>query len=61
MTPEQFTALRELSNEGYAVVVFNAEELDGASPTKLEDRLIELGWEIIDDLNSFVRAMNHEQ
>jgi len=44
---ETVTRLREL---GYAVVVFNPDELKGASPEDVADRLVELGWEVIDAL-----------
>lgn len=32
------------------VVVFTAEELRGANPAKVKDRLVELGWDVIDTL-----------
>jgi len=43
-------ALRELKNQGYAIVLFTPEELEGAEADRVEDRLIELGWEVIFDL-----------
>lgn len=42
--------IKELKDEGYAVVLFNPEELEGAESDRVEDRLIELGWEVIHDL-----------
>lgn len=42
--------IQELKDEGFAVVLFNPEELEGADPDRIEDRLIELGWEVIFDL-----------
>jgi hypothetical protein len=39
---------RQLSDMGCAVVVFTPEELRGASPKRVEDRLIERGWDVID-------------
>jgi hypothetical protein len=42
--------LEELYNEGYAIVMFTPEELQGADSNSVEDRLVELGWEIINDL-----------
>ena len=48
MTPEEVTALKTLSHRGYAVVVFTPEELRGANPHHVEDRLIEYGWDTID-------------
>jgi hypothetical protein len=41
---------RALEAMGCAVVVFTPEELRGAKPSKVEERLVELGWEVIDDL-----------
>ncbi len=41
---------RQLEAMGCAVVVFTEEELRGARPDLVQDRLIELGFEIIDDL-----------
>lgn len=39
--------LREL---GCAVVCFTPEELRNANPDHVEDRLVEIGWDIIDSL-----------
>ncbi len=41
---------RQLEAMGCAVVVFTEEELRGANPNHVQDRLIELGWEVIDDI-----------
>lgn len=41
---------RQLEELGCAVVVFTEEELCGARPDLVQDRLIELGWEVIDTL-----------
>jgi len=41
---------RELSAMGCAVVVFTEEELRGVRADYVEDRLIELGFEVIDTL-----------
>lgn len=43
-------AVDSLRTHGYAVVVFSPDELDGAEPTRVSDRLIELGWDVIDTL-----------
>jgi hypothetical protein len=50
MTEEQMKAIRELRDSGYAVCIFNPEELRGAKPHKVEDELVSAGWEIIDSL-----------
>ena len=41
---------RQLEDLGCAVVVFTKEELRGARPDLVQDRLTELGWEVIDVL-----------
>ena len=41
---------RELEAMGCAVVIFTEEELRGARADLVQDRLIELGWEVIDTL-----------
>lgn len=50
MTQEQINVLRTIKNMGYAVVLFSPEELEGAESDRVEDSLIELGWDIISDL-----------
>lgn len=42
--------LKALRDEGYAVVVWSPDELEGATPSMVEDRSIELGWDVIDTL-----------
>lgn len=51
MTPEEVTVLQNLRDRGYAVVVFNLDELREANPCDVEDRLIEYGWDTIDWLS----------
>jgi len=41
---------RQLEAMGCVVVVFTPEELRGANPSHVEDRLVELGWDVIDTL-----------
>ena len=41
---------RELEAMGCAVVIFTKEELRGVRPKYVENRLIELGFEVIDTL-----------
>ena len=55
MNEELFEAIRKLRDYGCAVVVFTPEELEEAMPDRVEDRLIELGWEVIHDLKSYER------
>ena len=49
--------IEELRAEGYAVIVWTPEELDGASPRRVEDRSIELGWDVIDVLKECEAAV----
>ena len=41
---------RALEAMGCCVVVFTPEELRGADPGHVQDRLVELGWDVIDTL-----------
>ena len=38
----------ELREQGCAVICFTPDELRGADPLDVEDRLVELGWDVID-------------
>lgn len=42
--------VRALEEMGCCVVVFTPEELRGARVSHVADRLVELGWEVIDIL-----------
>lgn len=42
--------LTQLRSEGFAVVVFNPEELRGVDPERVQARLVEVGNEVIDVL-----------
>lgn len=48
MTEEQRKVLADLRHEGYAVIVWTPEELREADPGRVEDRSIELGWDVIE-------------
>lgn len=52
--------VRALEEMGCAVVVFTPEELLDVDPGKLQDRLIELGNEIIDDMSWMDRDVDDE-
>jgi hypothetical protein len=41
---------RAIEAMGCCVIVFTPEELRGANPNKVEERLVELGWDVIDTL-----------
>jgi hypothetical protein len=52
MTNEQIKILNELTFAGYAVVVWTPEEIGDLNPRKVEDRVIELGDEVIYSLST---------
>jgi|DEB3_MinimDraft_2_1074329.scaffolds.fasta_scaffold39906_2 hypothetical protein len=52
MTKEQIETIAQLRHDGYAVIIWTPEELDSAPPHKVEDRSIELGWDIIECLRT---------
>ena len=45
-------AMQRLQSFGYAIVAFSPEELEGAEPSRVEDLLIEKGWDVIQSLSS---------
>jgi hypothetical protein len=47
---EIFALCVKMQRLGYAVVCFTPEELRGADPDHVQDRLVELGWDVIDAL-----------
>ena len=50
MTPEEIATIQSLRDQGYAVVLFNPEELAGAPADDIESRMCDAGWDIIDYL-----------
>ena len=50
MNQEQIEVIRQLRHEGHAVIIWTPEELGNASPERVEDRSIELGYEVIEAL-----------
>jgi hypothetical protein len=47
---EIFALCVKMQRLGYAVVCFTPEELRGANPDHVQERLIELGWDVVDTL-----------
>lgn len=47
LTSNEQSAIRHLRDRGFAVVVFNPDELEGAEAEVVEKRLVEVGWEVI--------------
>lgn len=52
LSNEEFDLIVKLRDKGFAVVIFTPEELCGAESDFIEERLIELGWDIIDSVKS---------
>lgn len=50
MTPEEQAVIANLKSRGFAVIIWTPEELAGASRKHVEDRGVELGWQVINDL-----------
>lgn len=50
LTFEELRLLAKIKHRGFAVVVFTPEELRDADPKHVTDRLIEMGWDVIDTL-----------
>ena len=48
MTPAQQQAIYSLRDEGYLVIIWTPEELGDIDTSYIEDRLIELGNEMIE-------------
>ena len=45
-----FDLLNKVRDMGFAVTAFAPEELCGADPRKVEDQMVECGWEIVEML-----------
>ena len=52
MTKEDWEVIRKFREAGYALTIFSPEELRGASTRDFENRMVELGWEVVDSLAS---------
>lgn len=39
-----------LRENGYSLIIWHPDELKSADPRKVADRLVELGWQVIEDL-----------
>lgn len=58
-TKQALEYLRQLRKMGYAVVAFTPDELRGADPDHVEDRLVELGWDVINSLAQYPDEDNY--
>jgi hypothetical protein len=52
LSQEEFDLIVKMRNNGFCIVIFTPEELCGASSDEIEERLIELGWDVIDSLKT---------
>jgi hypothetical protein len=53
VTSEEAGVLKALRHKGYAVVIFDPEELQGVKPRYVEDELVNQAWGIIDALKDY--------
>jgi len=51
MNPYQFKMIKDLRNEGYAIVWFEPSELNGVNPRELEDSMTEFGYGAMETLS----------
>lgn len=59
MTNEQTRVLSELRRGGHAVIVWTPDELGTADPRRVEDRSIELGYDVIEVLDGSEPGICH--
>ena len=50
MTKKDWDVIKKFREAGYALTIFSPEELRGASTSDFENRMVELGWEVVDSL-----------
>jgi hypothetical protein len=52
LTSNEIEQIRAIREKGFAVVIITPSELDGVEQDDIEDRLIELSWQVMDDLRA---------
>jgi len=52
LTNEEQEFIRNLRSRGFAVIIWTPEELNGANPKHVQAGSIELGWDIIKELQA---------
>ena len=52
MTEDEVKVIRSLRDRGFACVIFTPEELRNAPNYKIEDSMVDSGWEAIDYWNT---------
>lgn len=50
LTNAELRVINRLGDKGYAIILWTPEELRGVSAIEVEDRSIEFGHQLIDDL-----------
>lgn len=50
MSKEDWAVIKKFREAGYALTIFSPQELRGASTRDFENRMVELGWEVVDSL-----------
>lgn len=50
ITREHLDAINEMRDQGFAVIVWTPEEIGSASRDRIEERCIEFGNQVIEDL-----------
>ena len=50
VTNDDWAVIRKFRDAGYALTIFSPEELRGAPADDFENRMVELGWEVVDSL-----------
>jgi hypothetical protein len=49
LTENEITMVQGLRQKGFAVCIFNPDELGDASPDKAEERMCAAGWDVIEE------------
>lgn len=52
MTPEQQKTIQTLRDDGYLIIIWTPQELDGIDPSHIENLLIERGSGMIEQLQT---------
>lgn len=50
LTKAEYDALQTLRNRGFAVIIWNPDELQDVDPSYMEGLSVEKGWDIIETL-----------
>ena len=55
LSESEAALIEALRRRGYAVTVFTPHELRDADPDSVQERMVQVGWDIIDNLASYQR------